>query len=307
MKALVTGGAGFIGSHLVDALIEEGHEVTVIDNLATGSESNLNPRAAFHQVDITDFDAVSAVFVDAKPQIVSHLAAQTSVRRSMEDPVHDAAVNILGSLNVLGACVEHDVDRFVFASTCAVYAGAQYLPMDEAHAVLPESAYGASKYAVEGYVRMFAHAYRLKYKILRYGNVFGPRQNPEGEAGVISIFTMQFIEGTQPTIFGDGTKTRDYVYVGDIVRGNLLAIGEAGDNETYNLAGGREITDFQVFEAVRKAAGSDMEPRYAPIRPGEVLKSCLDFSKAKAELGWTPKVNLEDGIRNVVTHYRATR
>lgn len=306
MKVLVTGGAGFIGSHLVDALLEQGHRVAVIDDLSTGSEANLNPNAEFHNVDLTDYDAANAVFASFKPNVVSHLAAQTSVRLSMSDPVRDATINVLGSINVLRACVEHEAERVVFASTCAVYAGAQYIPMDEGHPVLPESAYGASKYAVEGYIRMFAGAHGLKYKILRYGNVFGPRQNPEGEAGVISIFTKQFVEGDQPTIFGDGTKTRDYVYVGDIVKGNVLAIGETGDNETYNLAGGKEITDFQVFEAVRKAAGSDMTPRYAAVRPGEVLRSCLDYSKAKAGMGWSPTMNLEEGIREVVQHYRDT-
>ncbi|MDA0770865.1 MAG: UDP-glucose 4-epimerase [SAR202 cluster bacterium Casp-Chloro-G4] len=306
MKVLVTGGAGFIGSHLVDALIEEGHEVAVIDDLSAGSEANLNPRADFHKADITDFEATRSVFAEVKPQVVSHLAAQTSVRLSMADPVRDATVNVLGSINVVRACVEQKVERVVFASTCAVYAGAQYIPMDEGHPVLPESAYGASKYAVEGYIRMFALAYGLKYKILRYGNVFGPRQNPDGEAGVISIFTKQFVEGVQPTIFGDGTKTRDYVYVGDIVKGNVLAIRDAGDNETYNLAGGKEITDLQVFEAVRKAVRSDMEPKYAHKRPGEVDRSSLDYARARAKLGWSPTVELEDGIGDVVAYYRAT-
>ena len=306
MKLLVTGAAGFIGSHLVDALIDAGHEVAVIDDLSTGSQANLNPQADFHQVDITDYDATRAVFARVKPHVVCHQAAQTSVRLSMSDPIRDATVNILGSINVLRACVEHESARIVFASTCAVYAGAKYLPMDEGHPVLPESAYGASKHAVEGYIRMFAHANGLKYKILRYGNVFGPRQNPEGEAGVISIFTRQFVEGIQPTIFGDGSKTRDYVYVADIVRGNVLAIGEAGDNETYNLAGGTEITDLQVFEAVGKAIGSEVEPRYAPVRPGEVARSSLDYTRAKANLGWSPEVSLEDGIREVVAHYRET-
>lgn len=306
MRVLVTGGAGFIGSHIVDALIERGDAVFVVDNLCGGSPANLNHEARLYDVDLNDAHALAQAFADAKPDVVSHHAAQVSVRNSMSDPTNDAQVNIIGSLNVLQSCVQHAVERLIFASTCAVYGKPERLPMDEAHALRPESVYGASKLSVETFIRLYADAYGIKHKIFRYGNVFGPRQNPAGEAGVVAIFTGQMCRGEQPTIFGDGAKTRDYIFVSDIVAANIAALDAHGDDQTYNLARGISVSDFEIFAAVRAAAGATMQPKYAPVRPGEAQAVSLDASKARQTLNWQPAVDLPDGIRQVVAHYRQT-
>lgn len=307
MKVLVTGGAGFIGSHIVDALIEQGHEAVVVDDMSTGARGNLNPRAQLYEVSITDTGALAEVFERERPQIVNHHAAQTSVRHSMADPSYDAQVNIVGSINVLQQCVNHSVERLIFASTCAVYAEPERLPMDEDHPNTPESAYGMAKHTVEGYIRFYSRVYGLKYKVFRYGNVFGPRQNPAGEAGVVAIFTGQMLSGEQPTIFGDGTKTRDYVYVGDIVKANLAAMNGVGDNEVYNLARSVPVSDFEIFDSVRRATGVSVEPRYAPKRPGEADQVSLGYSRARKALGWEPTAGLDEGIQQVVNHYIQSR
>ncbi len=306
MRVLVTGGAGFIGSHIVDGLVESGHEVFVVDNLSEGNPANLNPDAHAFDVSINDADSLERAFAEAAPELVSHHAAQISVRNSMYDPTKDAEVNIIGSLNVLQCAVKHNVERLIFASTSAVYAKPSHLPMDEAHPLRPESVYGVSKLSVENFIRLYSDTYGIKHKIFRYGNVFGPRQNPQGEAGVVAIFTGQFTRGEQPTIFGDGTKTRDYIFVSDIVAANTTALGEVGDNETYNLARGIGVSDFEIFDAVRGAADSSLEPRYAPVRPGEPQHISLDPAKAMQALSWHPRVTLSEGIVQVVEHYRLT-
>ena len=306
MRVLVTGGAGFIGSHIVDALIERGDDVFVIDNLSEGSRANLNPDARLFDVSVNDADGLARAFAEAKPDVVSHHAAQISVRNSMYDPTHDAQVNIIGSLNVLQCAVKHDVERFIFASTSVVYAKPSRLPMDETHPLRPESVYGVSKLSVENFIRLYSDAYGIKHKIFRYGNVFGPRQNPHGEAGVVAIFTGQFMRGEQPTIFGDGSKTRDYIYISDIVSANIAALEAAGDNDTYNIARGIGVSDFEIFDAVRGAADSSMQPKYAPVRPGEPQDISLEPAKAMQALSWQPRVTLSDGILQVVEHHRRT-
>lgn len=306
MRVLVTGGAGFIGSHIVDALIEHGHNVSVVDDLSEGSRANLNPRARLFDVSVNDACALERAFAEAKPEIVSHHAAQISVRNSMYDPTHDAQVNIIGSLNVLEAAVKHDVERFIFASTSAVYSRPQTLPMSETHPMMPESVYGVSKLSVENFVRLYSNTYGIKHKIFRYGNVFGPRQNPHGEAGVVAIFTGQFLRGEQPTIFGDGTKTRDYIFVSDVVSASIAAMRDSGDNDTYNIARGIGVSDYEIFDTVGAIADSSMEPNYAPIRPGEAEHVSLDPTKAHEFLSWEPRVSLHDGIAQVVEHYRRT-
>lgn len=306
MKVLVTGGAGFIGSHIVDGLIEEGHDVAVVDDLSAGRAENVNPGARMYKASIADAEALEEVFARERPELVNHHAAQTSVRRSMADPSFDARVNVLGSINVLQLCVKHAVHRLIFASTCAVYSEPQHVPMDELHPVRPQSAYGAAKYAAETYIRQYADVYGIRYKIFRPGNVYGPRQNPHGEAGVVAIFTGQLLSGVQPTIFGDGTKTRDYISVHDIVRANLLAMDEAGDNQVFNLARGIQVSDFQVFDAVRQATGAAMEPAYAQMRPGEAAHVSLDCSKANRILRWAPKVSFTEGIQQAVKHHIVT-
>ena len=307
MRVMVTGGAGFIGSHIVDGLVECGHEVFVVDNLAEGNQRNVNPCAHLFDVSINDPDGLARAFAEAKPDVVSHHAAQISVRNSMSDPAHDAQVNIIGSLNVLQCSVMQGVERFIFASTSVVYAKPIHLPMDETHPLRPESVYGVSKLSVENFIRLYSDTYGIKHKILRYGNVFGPRQNPHGEAGVVAIFTRQFMRGEQPTIFGDGTKTRDYIFISDVVSANVIALDAVGDNDTYNIARGVGVSDLEIFDAVGAACDSSTQPKYAPVRPGEPQHLSLDPAKAMQALSWQPHVDLSGGIMQVVRHLHNER
>jgi UDP-glucose 4-epimerase len=302
VKILVTGGAGFIGSHVVDAYVAEGHEVTVVDALFRESEENLNPGAVFHRANLCDAAALRAVFERERPEWVNHHAAHVDVRRAVEDPAHDARQNILGTVNLLEHCREFGVGKVIFISSGgAAYGEPESLPVREDHPVRPLSPYGLSKYVGEKYVELYARLHGLDYTILRYPNVYGPRQDPAGEAGVVAIFTERIRAGRRPTIFGDGTKTRDYVFVGDLVRANLLVTGDAGRREAFNLGWSAEVTDREVFEAVRDALGADMEPIYGERRPGEVERICLDASKAEKELGWRPEVSFREGVRRTVS------
>ena len=307
MRVLVTGAAGFIGSHVTDALVDAGHSVAALDDFSTGKEEHLNTQARLHVASVTDADALDGVFARERPQVVYHLAAQVSVRRSMAAPSQDAGVNVLGSINTIQSCVEHGAERIVFSSTAAVYSEPLYLPVREDHPKRPQSAYGTAKLAVESYLRLYADVYGLRYKVLRFGNVFGPRQDPHGEAGVVAIFTNQMLEGVRPTIFGDGTKTRDYVYVDDVASANMLAMAPRGDNDVYNIARGIETSDFEIFDAVRSATGASVEPAYRVKRPGEADRIALDNSKARRILGWTPKMDLAEGIALEVEHIRSRR
>ena len=306
MRVLVTGGAGFIASHVVDALVKEGHEVAVVDDLSMGKREQVHPSARFYRVDIRDRQALEEVFRTERPEVVNHHAAQADLRRSMSEPSFDASVNIVGSLNLLEFSLTHKVRKFInISSGGAVYGEPQRLPVDELHPIHPVSVYGVSKYAVEQYLRLF-DGFGLDYTILRYANVYGPRQNPAGEAGVVAIFSRQMLAGECPTIFGDGTKTRDYVYVDDIVAANLLAMTEKrASGRSYNVGLGREVSDRQIFELVRRAAGATVEPIAASKRPGEIDRICLDASLAKAELGWEPTIFLEEGISQTVAFYQA--
>lgn len=306
MKILVTGGAGFIGSHVVDALVREGHQVVVVDDLSMGRREQVSPAARFHQVDIRQRDAIGEVFRAERPELINHHAAQGNLRRSMEEPSFDASVNTVGSLILLELSLAYGVRKFVYISSGgAVYGEPQRLPVDECHPIRPLSAYGVSKYSVEQYLDLFGGASGLDYTILRYGNVYGPRQDPRGEAGVVAIFSRQMLAGQRPTIFGDGTKTRDYVHVDDIVRANLLVMGETrAAGRVYNLGLGREVSDRQIFELVRSAVGVTVEPTLAAKRAGEIDRICLDASRAKAELGWEPTIPLEEGIARTVAFYR---
>jgi len=304
VRVLVTGGAGFIGSHLVDALLARGDSVTVVDNLSTGSKSNLNPRASFHTVDIRDAAALEKVFSAARPELVSHHAAQTDVRRSMNEPGYDAEVNVVGSVNVFHLCVKFGVKKITFASSSAAYPEPEQVPVREDHPIRPVSAYGLTKHIGEEYLRFFQETSGLRFTAFRYGNVYGPRQDPKGEAGVVAIFCSQMLSGIQPTLFGDGKKTRDYVYVDDVVSANLKALEGAGDGEVFNIGWGKEVTDFSVFDTVRKSLGARCEPRYAPKRPGELDRISLDCAKAAVQLGWRPQVDFQEGIRRAVEYYR---
>jgi len=304
MKVLVTGGAGLIASHIVDRLIEAGHEVVIIDDLSTGRRENLNPRARFYQLDIRDAEGLAHVFSQERPDIVNHHAAQTDVTRSMRDPSFDAQVNILGSLNLIRCALQYGVRKIIFASTSAVYPEPEYIPADENHPIKPISAYGLSKYVVEQYLHFFYENLGLRYTAFRYGNVYGPRQDPHGESGVVAIFSEQMLTGIRPTIFGDGSKTRDYIHVDDVVAANLLAMDERGDGEVFNLGWGQEVTDFEVFDAVRKALGTEVEPLYSQKRPGELDRISLDCSKARRLLGWKPAITFAEGIPMTVEYYR---
>lgn len=304
MRVLVTGGAGFIGSHLVDALAKRGDLPIVVDDLSTGKKENLHPAAPFHPADIRDAAALEEVFARERPEAVSHHAAQTDVRRSMLDPSFDAQVNILGSLHLLELCVKYKVRKILFASSSAVYPEPGSGPLSETDPARPLSAYGLTKLVGEKYLEFYRDVYGVRFTIFRYGNVYGPRQDPKGESGVVAIFCGQMLSGVRPTLFGDGRKTRDYVYVDDIVSANLKALDGAGDAETFNLGWGKEISDFEVFDAVRKSVGVRVEPLYQPKRPGEPDRIALDCGKARARLGWLPQVPFEEGIARSVGYYR---
>jgi UDP-glucose 4-epimerase len=305
MRCVVTGGAGFIGSNLVDALLERGDSVTVIDNLSTGKRSNLEQAlergATLHEVDIADADTVHGIFAEASPELVFHLAAQIDVRYSVEQPAGDARGNILGTIAVLEASRASGCRRLVNTSTGGgLYGEADVLPTPEDYPIRPLAPYGQGKYAAEGYCELYSRLYGLPTISLRYGNVYGPRQDVHGEAGVVAIFCGHLVEGRAPTIFGDGHQTRDWVDVSDVVAANLLA-AESELTGPVNIGHGQETSVLQLLDSLREVAGRALaEPQFAPARPGEVRRSCLDVSKAKRDLGWEPTVELQDGLRTIL-------
>ena len=301
-RILVTGGAGFIGSHVADGFLGRGHTVAVVDDLSVGRREHVDPRANFYPVDITDADAVAEVFARERPQIVDHHAAQASVIRSMQDPVYDARVNILGSVNLLEAAREHGVERFIFASTGgALYGEPEYLPCDEDHSVRPLSAYGAAKYAVETYLLVYRQTYGLPFTLLRYANVYGPRQDPYGEAGVVAIFSQRMNQGLDPIIYGTGEQERDFVYVGDVVEANLRAL-EAPPSGVYNIGTGQGVSVNRIAALLADIIQYRGQPVYQAERPGEVFRISLDSARAQTELGWTPRTSLEEGLTLTVRH-----
>lgn len=306
MKVMVTGGAGFIGSHVVDGFRSVGLEVIVVDDLSRGSRDNLRADVRFYEADIRDRYELEAVFRREQADIICHHAAQIDVRKSVADPICDVERNIAGSLNLLELAIRFDARRFLFASSGgAVYGRAAELPAREDTPIRPLSPYGVSKHSAELYVRMYGDLYGLPYVILRYGNVFGPRQSPRGEAGVVAVFCEQLLRGVTPTIYGDGTKTRDYVEVSDVVQANLDAL-DRGEGQAFNIATGRPTSDFEIFSTVREALGiASAEPEYVPPRPGEVEHIYLDVRKAEEGLGWTPRLDLKSGILRTVNWFRA--
>jgi UDP-glucose 4-epimerase len=306
MKILVTGGAGFIGSHVVDAYLEAGHAVTVVDDLSTGRRANVNPAATFHQLDIRD-PKLAQVFAREKPQVVNHHAAQIDVRRSVSDPVHDASVNILGSLNVLECSRAAGVQRVVYISSGgAIYGEPVYLPCDENHPIRPICPYGASKHTIEHYLEMYHVLYGLPYTILRYANVYGPRQDPDGEAGVVAIFVGKMLRRDPVTVFGDGDQERDFVYVGDCARANLLALTAASPAGAYNIGSGVATSVNGIFAALQHLTGYTASATHLEAKAGETRRIFLQAEKARTELGWTPSVSLEEGLRRTLTYFRAT-
>lgn len=303
MKALVTGGAGFIGSNLVDGLRDAGHEVAVVDDLSTGKRENLPDDVALHELSIVDPDALGRAFEAERPEVVFHLAAHIDVRRSVEDPAHDARVNVEGTINVLRAARDAGARRVVLSSTGgAIYGEADAIPTPEDTPIRPLAPYGQSKYAAEGYCALFTGLYGLSTLALRYANVYGPRQDPLGEGGVVAIFCGCLASGAPPTIFGDGGQTRDFVYVGDVVEANLLA---AGSEQTgaVNVASGVETSVLDLVERLRELdPGAELTPRHADARAGEVRRSCLDASRARGLLGWEPCTDLAAGLRATLAH-----
>jgi len=314
MRALVTGGAGFIGSNLVDALLERGDEVAVIDDLSSGRRENLEGAltrgATLHEADIRAAAAVRAAFERARPQLVFHLAAQVDVRKSLADPAHDASVNVVGTINVLEAARTHDVQRLVNTSTGgAIYGETDVYPTPESEPALPMAAYGQSKLCAEQYCALIGRIYGLSTVTLRYGNVYGPRQDPKGEAGVIAIFAGRLLAGEDPVVYGDGTQTRDYTFVRDIVAANLAAAAHPQAHGAYNIGTGTESSVLEVLAAMRAAAGIDpnaFRPQFEPPRLGELDRSSLDVSKARDELGFTAATPLVEGMRAVLDALRLT-
>ena len=307
MRILVTGGAGFISSHVSDAYVKLGHEVAVLDDLSRGFRRNVNPQAEFYQGDIQDRAFVEQVFAEFRPEVVNHHAAQMDVRRGVREPIFDARVNILGSLNLLELAVAHKTRHFIYISTAgAAYGEPKQLPVPEDYPINPITPYGISKHTVEHYLYTFAHLYGLSYTVLRYGNVYGPRQSSQGEAGVFAIFCEQVLSGIQPVIYGDGSKTRDYIYIDDVVRANVAAL-ERGHGDIFNIASGVATTDLQVFALIRDLLGRpDLQPRYASVRPGEIQDIYLDVSKARKVLGWEPQVALTEGAAHTVAFFQQT-
>lgn len=303
MKVLVSGGAGFIGSHIVDACIAAGHQVVVIDDLFTGHKENVNPKARFVEMDIRSSE-IDALFRTESFDVVSHQAARGNVRASMEDPWVYADVNVKGGVNLLEASRRHGVRKIVYSSTGGcVYGELQYAPADEGHPIRPRDPYGASKASFELYLPVYQMNYGLDYTILRYPNVYGPRQDPFGEAGVVSIFAGQMLLGKQATINGDGEQSRDYVFVGDVVRANLMVM-EKGDNEIFNLGWGKGTTVNAIFHSLKRLTGYASAEIHGPAKLGEVRRNDLDASKIKKMLGWEPKVPLDEGMRQTVEYFR---
>jgi len=305
LKILVTGGAGFIGSHVVDLYLAQGHEVLVVDNLSTGRISNLNPKAKFYKVNICD-PILDEIFQEEHPEIVNHHAAQMDVRHSMVNPLFDAEVNIMGSLHLIGLACQYQVKRFIYISSGgAVYGEPEYLPCDEAHPINPICPYGVSKHTVEHYLYLSKKNYGLPFLVLRYPNVYGPRQNPAGEAGVVAIFTRMLLSVETPVINGDGDQLRDYVYVQDCAWANLLALDSGRPSDIYNLGSGRGISVNEIYGLLKQLTGNQQQPVHGPAKLGETRNIFLDAGKALREMGWSPRVSLEQGLKQTVEYIRS--
>jgi UDP-glucose 4-epimerase len=304
MKILVTGGAGFIGSHVVDLYIENGFDVVVVDDLSSGRLSNLNPAAAFYKMDIRS-PQLGEIFQKEKPDVVNHHAAQIDVRRSIADPKFDSDVNIIGSINLMECARELGVKCFIYISSGgAVYGEPEYLPCDEAHPVKPICQYGVSKYSVEQYLYMYQRLYGLDYTVLRYSNVYGPRQDPRGEAGVVAIFSGQMLNNEPVTIFGDGEQERDFLYVSDCARANLAALHTQHGSAIYNLGSGKGTSVNQIFDHLKALTSYRGHRVYGAEKPGETRRIFLDASKAMDQLEWVPQASLETGLRETVAYFR---
>ncbi len=305
MNVLVTGGAGFIASHIVDAFIAEGHNVVVVDDLSSGRKENVNPKAKFVQMDVRD-KGLERVFKDTAFDIVNHHAAQMDVRRSVADPQFDASVNVIGGLNVFENARNHGVKTIIFSSTGgAIYGEQDYFPADETHPLRPLSPYGITKLCTEKYLFYYKEVHGIDHVILRYANIYGPRQNPHGEAGVVAIFASRMIRNETPVINGDGKQTRDYTFVGDVVKANVAALSYKGSN-IFNVGTGVEHDVNFLFHHLRKHLNPSCPENHGPAKLGEQLRSVIAYAKIKKELGWSPTVSLEEGLKRTAEYFRKT-
>lgn len=303
MKILITGGAGFIGSNVADFLIAEKHEVVVVDNLSQGKMENVNKDSVFYYCDILDTDKLSDIFSVEKPEMVIHNAAQIDVQTSLKKPSLDAEVNIKGTINVLECCRKFGVKKIIYPSSAAVYGNPQYLPVDENHEVNPISFYGTSKHTPEHYIKIYASLYNIKYTIFRYANVYGIRQDPKGEGGVVSIFVDKFLGSKNPIIFGDGNQTRDFVYVKDIAKANLLALNNA-DNEICNISTQKPVSVNELLKVMKEIMNSDLEAIYEKERDGDIRDSSLKNEKSCELLSWNAEYSLEEGLKETCIYYK---
>lgn len=307
-KVLVTGGAGFIGSHVVDGLVDQGYDVVVIDNLSSGNKENLNKLATFYEADILDDKKVEEVIVKEKIEFISHLAAQISVPESFKNPVFDLKTNIEGSVKLLELASKHRIKRFIFSSTGgALYGDADILPTPEDYPANPISPYGVAKLSTEHYLHCYKTIYNLDYVSLRYSNVYGPRQDPHGEAGVVAIFSKMLLAGETPTINGDGKQTRDYVYVDDVARVNVLALkAEELKYNMFNIGTSIQTDVNELYESIKKASGLEVDAKHGEAKK-EQQTSSLDFSRAKEYLGWSPEVNFDQGIEKTFNWFKKNK
>ena len=302
MKVLVTGGAGFIGSNVVEQLINNNHKVCVVDNLSTGKVDNLNQEARFYKCDITNTEVLRLIFEVERPEVVYHFAAQIDVQNSLKKPAFDANINVIGTVNILECCTKYEIKKIIYPSSAAVYGNPKYLPVDENHPIDPISFYGISKHTPEHYIKTFCSLYGIKYTIFRYSNVYGIRQEPKGEGGIISIFIDKFLNNEVPVIFGDGEQTRDFIYVKDVARANLLALNCA-DSNIVNISTNVPITVNKLYETMKKIFKSDVQAVHKEPRKGDILHSSLDTRLAKELLGWKVKYSFENGVSETIAYY----
>jgi UDP-glucose 4-epimerase len=302
MNILVTGGAGFIASHIVDQLITSGHEVHVLDNLSTGRKENVNPKAIFHQMDLLD-GRLPELFAFARPEVVIHHAAQSNVQTSLKHPLQDAKINITGTIAILEQCMAYGVRKLIYASTAAVYGTPEYLGIDERHPIKPFSFYGISKYSSENYIEAYSSLCGLDYTIFRYANVYGSRQDPKGEGGGVSIFLDKLLHGHQPLIFGNGEQTRDFIYIKDIVSANIAALKQ-GNRGLYNIGWNEQTSIVTMLQDMCEITGRPFNPIFKPARASDIVHSRLDNRAVAAKLDWKPVYTLKDGLQETIDFYR---
>lgn len=300
MKILVTGGLGFIGSNIVDSLVELGHQVNVIDNLSTGHTCNSNPNVQYHLVDVLD-ENIHNVFKSFHPDIVIHHAAQIDVQHSLQAPLFDLSVNIIGTLKILECCKHFGIHKIIYASSAAVYGAPIYIPIDEEHPIAPLSFYGISKNTPEHYIKVYSNLYNFNYTVLRYANVYGVRQDSRGEGGVISTFIDKLQKNQSPTIHGTGKQTRDFIYIKDVVNANIAAL-ELGNNSTYNISSGTQTSVLELYQLIKEVLGNETMPEFSPARKGDIAHSCLNNEKAIRDLTWKPLYTLKDGLTETCSY-----